>query len=194
MIKSVKTFQNHGWCPHGASCLQSHDVDKILDSEPPPPSKRRRKRKKEAHGNENSAAKGATIIETENAASDSSVNANKQEGTSDAVNSSLEIVDEFSGTETRKNGSTVAIHASRTEGHRAGFDAFMTGFVFAHFIAKHGKVKDLPPDIHLNHLGMQEFRNKIALTGKDIPLHVAKSNFARMSKEHSEKILLLRGT
>ena len=70
---------------------------------------------------------------------------------------------------------------SRTAGHRAGFDAFMTGFVFAFFAARYGTAGD---DAAFD---MDEFKNRVFLSGKDFPLTVAKSNFAKYSKEHTEK-------
>ena len=80
------------------------------------------------------------------------------------------------------------VHSSRTDGHRAGFDAFMTGFVFAHFIATHGRFRTLSQCPKLSDLGMQDFKNRVVLSGKDIPLQIVKSNFAKNSKEHTEKI------
>ncbi len=88
--------------------------------------------------------------------------------------------------------TTIAIRASRTGGHRAGFDAFMTGFVFCHFVAKFGRFRDLPSRPQMSDLGMQDFQNKITLSGKDIPLQIMKSNFAKTSKEHSDKIAKLK--
>ena len=86
----------------------------------------------------------------------------------------------------------IAVQASRTEGHRAGFDAFMTGFIFSHFIAKHGRFRDLPKVVHMSDLGMEDYQNKVTLGGKDIPLQILKSNFAKTSKEHTEKLSNLK--
>lgn len=79
-------------------------------------------------------------------------------------------------------------------GHRAGFDAFMTGFAFAYFVAKYGSYDDIESRQPLMQFGVTEFINKVALSGKDIPLQITKSEFAKTSKEHREKIQRLKET
>ena len=71
-------------------------------------------------------------------------------------------------------------------GHSAGFDAFMTGFTFAFFSAKLGKKGC--DSIH----GLDHCVNRLALGGKDIPLQVVKSTFAKTSRLHREKMELLQ--
>ena len=86
-------------------------------------------------------------------------------------------------------GSTEASTAeSRTGGHRAGFDAFMTGFIFAHYISQYGTYTELSNGMCLGDLGVEQFTNKVTLTGKDIPLQIVKSTFAKTSKDHNEKM------
>lgn len=68
----------------------------------------------------------------------------------------------------------------RLNGHRAGFDAFMTGYCFAFY------------RIHIaGNDSMQKLSNKIYLTGKDVPLNVMKSHFAKTSSQYQETIKLI---
>lgn len=71
---------------------------------------------------------------------------------------------------------------NRASGHRAGFDAFMTGYIFASFSAQK---EMLPKEAKF----IDEFANKIYLGGKDFPLQVMQSNFAKPSRAHVDKWL-----
>ena len=87
--------------------------------------------------------------------------------------------------------------AVRTGGHRAGFDAFMTGYIFAWCLARYGKIplQDVTTSKALTVRELvegEDFLNKIYLGGKDFPLQVAQSNFAKPSKLHLEKLERLR--
>jgi len=62
-------------------------------------------------------------------------------------------------------------HANK--GHTAGFDAFMTGYIFAHYLCKFSSC-------------LSDLRNKVYLSGKDMPLLLTKSQFTKNSKQHSD--------
>lgn len=88
-----------------------------------------------------------------------------------------------------KNAVKKVVSVSRCGGHRAGFDAFMTGYIFASFLAKFGRVKDgVSEGRTVRDFGVaEELSNRVYLGGKDFPLQIASSNFSKPSKSHLEK-------
>ena len=69
-------------------------------------------------------------------------------------------------------------------GHRAGFDAFMTAYTFAVYLCKR-KTKSSHAEVAKSHLAeMESIKNKIVMSGKPVPLLVAKSHFAKTSHGH----------
>ncbi|KAG1702066.1 Target of EGR1 protein 1 [Nymphon striatum] len=74
-------------------------------------------------------------------------------------------------------------------GHRAGFDAFMTGFTFATYAAKFGIYpQENSEDFNEILSNTEKFSNELFLTRKDFPLHVSKSNYAKSSFECTKKL------
>ncbi|XP_060686476.1 target of EGR1 protein 1 isoform X1 [Hemiscyllium ocellatum] len=73
--------------------------------------------------------------------------------------------------------------------HRAGFDAFMTGFIMAYILMwKNGESNSTKMDPWL-----PDCHNKLYLSGKTLPLQICKSSFSKSSKVHQAKIELLWG-
>ncbi|XP_030629875.1 target of EGR1 protein 1 [Chanos chanos] len=67
--------------------------------------------------------------------------------------------------------------------HRAGFDAFMTGYIFAFASCLAAKPEESNPESWVPGCA-----NKLYLSGKSVPLHVAKSTFSKSSKAHVRKM------
>lgn len=127
----------------------------------------------------------------------------EQNGVSNDEKSSLSS-DESSGNVTsvsqeqnKSNETTSSI--DNCGGHRAGFDAFMTGFSFATFIVHSTLINPEPCEVKSRLLGVPirpEFTdlnivNRIYLVCKDIPFMVRKSAFCRNSIGHSEKYTMV---
>uniref|UniRef100_UPI00398F48B8 target of EGR1 protein 1 n=1 Tax=Pristiophorus japonicus TaxID=55135 RepID=UPI00398F48B8 len=73
--------------------------------------------------------------------------------------------------------------------HRAGFDAFMTGFIMAYILMwKNGGNESTRMDPWL-----PDCYNKLYLSGKAMPLQICKSSFSKSSKAHQAKIELVWG-
>lgn len=69
-------------------------------------------------------------------------------------------------------------------GHRAGFDAFMTGYTFGCY-AVESSSGGMEAGEEL--AGLADMRNKLASRGGNwkVPLHILKSHFAKTSSTHS---------
>ena len=68
----------------------------------------------------------------------------------------------------------------RMNGHRAGFDAFMTGYCFAFY------------QLACQQEDIEGSRNKVYLTAKDLPLNIMKSHFAKTSSRHEKIMAVLK--
>lgn len=90
------------------------------------------------------------------------------------------------------------LEKGRSGCHRAGFDAFMTGFTMACLLCKLTNIKEsvqprIGTGIKLSELtGIERLKNKMYIAGKDQPLVVTKSSFSSTSKNHKERIERIR--
>lgn len=169
-------FQGHGWCSKDKFCPKSHNIDLIIDMDVYMETRKSRKRKRRQQNREKRESLNQSIDKEMNEDDQSSAKEDQcvdnEETTEVTVKlSSSEIIaklKEISEEAVDMNGS-----------HRAGFDAFMTGFIFAVFRYKY------PEKVN-------EWMNKLYLTGKDYPLSVSKSTFVKQSQEHLDKITEIR--
>lgn len=82
-------------------------------------------------------------------------------------------------------------------GHRAGFDAFMTGHTFACYAVKQGQAllrssEGVALSRETLMAGLSPMQNCLANRGRPIPMHIAKSHFAKTSAAHRTTQELIR--
>ena len=204
-------MQGHGWCTKGKFCPKSHDIDLIIDIDEFTKDRKSRKRKRRK---QNQLLKGSPRVNNvtgtgpkDDADSDAASDMNVDEvggPVTDGHEHGMEIEEKI-GTKQKplQNGVVNSNIVGKTDhlnlcrncgkltdllsssgGHRAGYDAFMTGFIYAVYLTQLG--------VGERERKIAEWKNKLYLCAKDYPLSVSKSNFAKQSKEHLEKIANIR--
>ena len=96
---------------------------------------------------------------------------------------------------TAVNGHVAAGPTARvltSGGHRAGFDAFMTGFSYLAHLAQSTAKSET--DNLLSSGPANELKNKVHLVYKTSPLLIYKSSFAKVSQAHADKYRKLNTT
>ncbi|XP_053293460.1 target of EGR1 protein 1 [Pleuronectes platessa] len=99
------------------------------------------------------------------------------------------VIDHSTGTDVQKK-------KAESGTHRAGFDAFMTGYIFAysHTFVKNKEAAAVKEDCKEDEqLWLPSCRNKVYLSGKEAALNVVKSTFAKSSKAHVQKMEVVWG-
>ncbi|NWX21490.1 TOE1 protein, partial [Aegotheles bennettii] len=210
-VPLCEKFSAYGWCPKGVKCPQSHNIDLIIDEDDKLWEKRKkRKHKRKCRKNTEEPAKAS---EQESSGKDAEMAQNGEEGpprkqscyepaaapelaeiTPNSEGRPLEnSMDMEPEPDTPETDTACAAEKKETHGppaqggtHRAGFDAFMTGYIMAYvWMLKKGKTMDTDAGPWL-----PECHNKLYLSGKSIPLQIVKSLFSKSSKAHNQKMKL----
>ncbi|NXM04660.1 TOE1 protein, partial [Tyrannus savana] len=207
-VPVCEKFSAYGWCPRGVKCPQSHNIDLIIDEDDKLWEKRKKRKHRWKH-RKNIKASGKAFLE-ESSGEKMEQAENGEEGPPQkqscygpaAATELAEIAPNGEGrpleensmdveTETEAAGAAgkekeTRVPPSQGGTHRAGFDAFMTGYIMAYvWMLKQGKNTDTGAGPWL-----PECHNKLYLSGKAVPLQIVKSLFSKSSKAHSEKIKL----
>lgn len=211
-------FSAFGWCPNGTQCSLSHDTDLIVLHDELNKDDRRKKRKRHRNKKkggddveDSSVSEGAPENKTPHMETDvqekSAIEPHMNETEEPKKSTSLAISnvttpDTDNGTESKNqdvmlkpNMGSPQKKKPDTGTHRAGFDAFMTGFIFAHSFVNDRKAKAESEDSGMEtEQWVPSCLNKVYLSGKSVPLIIVKSTFAKSSKAHQQKIEMLWGS
>eukprot|EP00842_Homolaphlyctis_polyrhiza_P004748 jgi/Hompol1/5274/HPOL_004330-RA len=160
-------YAAHGVCVAGSKCSRSHDLDLILDWE------EREQAAASGNGSTGSRSKKrkADAVDAKNTKS-----AAVPDGSS--LGKPLSSAASASQTVPPKPATVPSSSLFETY-HSACYDAYMTGFTFAHQMLVH-------QDIKTSH------RNRLYLIGKPMPLRIEQSLYAKTSEQHKIKAKQLK--
>lgn len=215
---TVLSFQAFGWCPNGSGCPLSHDTDLIIlqDEKSLKDKRRKRKRQREKKTDGDKAAGDTSAFDSapqnkvaHMMAEDAEDDRRGPETLPESDGDGRQNEGESNGGEDKSSSVTPddgrAAAASKTVNtgtHRAGFDAFMTGYVFAYactVVRKQEQQEGEEPQQQGEEPQQRKepwlptCLNKVYLSGKAAPLNVVKSSFSRSSKAHVQKMEMVWG-
>lgn len=203
-----------GWCANGAKCPLSHNTEQIIQwhESDTKKNKRKRKRQQERKADGDNAAPESKVPHMEvDAAPDDQQRAPESPADSEEDEeedkTEEEVHQDDRGVECRRalsheddgRGADQPADGPKknpdTGLHRAGFDAFMTGFILAHScaLAKRDGAGEESGEQQGEQPWLPSCLNKVYLSRKTVPLNVVKSSFSKSSKAHQKKMEMVWG-
>jgi len=185
----VVLLQNHGWCLAGKKCQHSHDIDLILEYEHRGHLSKKQRRSKKKLKNVETLMDTVLTVGDGNSTTDGCHSGDVSESVTNVADDGVQLASELKA----ESAEVVALDKNSL-GHRAGSDAFMTGCLFAWSIVAYGQSSapdHVPGTTPACDITNTEFVNRVYLGGKDFPLQVTHSSFAKPSKCHLEKWRLI---
>ena len=165
-VEVCPSYANHGHCPEAVQCPLSHDIDLIVSHKIAQQDKKWRKRKVEE-------------VDAEVDGTNSSVGEKR---------SKLEDRLTPAPAPAHPPAAVPGVKTVKAGGHRAGYDAFMTGFSLATLLVHHTQLPPAPASWSPAAARTEAVVNRIYLVSKDFPLLLQKSAFARCSVQHDNKM------
>ncbi|TPX31830.1 hypothetical protein SmJEL517_g04893 [Synchytrium microbalum] len=184
-------YASFGYCKNGRQCFYSHDLDVILDCEEKGLARKSKKRKRNNHKTDSNGTVATTEDTTDIVKTDAITDANKQTPIHNEpdvlMQPALPVLSSSippASTSSPLTAPPIVVNLPATTAvfevyHSAAFDAYMTGCVFAHQQLHHTVIETRPN-------GIKDFVNKINLMGKDKPLLIQPSAFAKISDGHRD--------
>ncbi|XP_061151769.1 target of EGR1 protein 1 [Syngnathus typhle] len=207
------SFSAFGWCSKGTKCPLSHDTDLIIFQDDKSKDDKRKKRKRQKKKKKEEVEDDSSNLDGAPQKKMPHLELNPEEGHQDATAGFLEITNlmdsnthDGENLKTNSEGNELGEHNTESTNtemtgksenkaesgtHRAGFDAFMTGYIFAYSctlvkkeeVNASGEEQIWPPTSF----------NKVYLSGKSTPLNIVKSTFSKSSKAHMQKMEMVWG-
>jgi len=171
----------HGWCKLAFECPHSHDLDVILDYEARASLSKKRKRELQAAEQSGSDINmNGDVSPSTDIINDSSFKEKETIATpavfklnSSPLSTPSPIVESVTTVSTSQQ-DLLTINFEKY--HSASFDSYMTGYVYARDIVEYTSEQ------------VVEWKNKLYLMGKDVPLSIHKSAFSTVSAGYKEKL------
>ncbi|KAG0724015.1 Target of EGR1 protein 1 [Chionoecetes opilio] len=190
-----KCFAYHGYCKND-KCMLGHNINRVVKELQTPGAKKQGnskyylpRRGSLVHIIEKFSSKAEETRPQKREASFKEASITKKQKSPKAPNEPEQV--------TKEPKNVVAMEVKQensrgVNGHRAGYDAFMTGFVFATIVSMKGQLTSKDDPFTPKNIGLADQVNKVFLMGKDFPFLIRTGHYSSKSSNHCGKIINVR--